>query len=365
MILTRFDLFQYRLPLVAALKLKGALLVERKGLLVRLANPTGAVGWGEVSPLPGFSRESLEEARQQLLELRESLLGWAITPDWVEREGAFVHHVDAHKLVPSVRFGLELAVWNLFAAARGRMLSHLVAQQPRTTVSLNGLLLGASDEILVKARRLREAGFRAVKLKVGRRAVEEEVELVRALSWVLEPDVRLRIDANRAWSLDEAGAFVRGVTGMAIEYIEEPLADPKLLPDLVAQYEVPIALDETLLDVTVEGLVRHKYARAVILKPTLLGGLVPTLRMADRAMALGMTPVLSASFETGIGLQGLVALAAGLGPHDIPVGLDTYRWLADDVFNPRLELSQGQIDVPVMLNTRRTVDEQFLQAIEC
>ena len=64
MLLTRFDLFQYRLPLVAALKLKGALLLERKGLLVRLANPTGAVGWGEVSPLPGFSRESLEEARQ-------------------------------------------------------------------------------------------------------------------------------------------------------------------------------------------------------------------------------------------------------------------------------------------------------------
>ena len=93
MLLTRFDLFQYCLPLVAALKLKGALLLERKGLLVRLANPTGAVGWGEVSPLPGFSRESLEEARQQLLELRESLHGWAITPDWVEREGAFVHHV--------------------------------------------------------------------------------------------------------------------------------------------------------------------------------------------------------------------------------------------------------------------------------
>ena len=364
MLLARFDLFQYRLPLVVALKLKGALLLEREGLLVRLASPTGAIGWGEVSPLPGFSRERLEEARQQLLELRESLEGWVMTPDWVEREGAFVHHVDALNLAPSVRFGLELAVWNLFAAVRGQTLLDLLTRQPRATVSLNGLLLGGPEEVLEKARRLREAGFRAVKLKVGRRAVEEEVDLVRALSRVLGPDVRLRVDANRAWSLDEATAFVRGVTGVAIEYIEEPLADPSLLPDLVAQYEVPVALDESLMDVTVEGLGRHTYARAVILKPTLLGGLVPTLRMAERAMALGMTPVLSASFETGIGLQGLVALAAGLGPHDIPVGLDTYRWLADDVIEPRLELSQGQIDVPAMLNTRRVVNEQFLRPIE-
>ena len=363
MLLTRFDLYHYRLPLVAALKLKGALLLEREGFLVRLASLTGAMGWGEVSPLPGFSRERLEEAREQLLGLRDALKGWAMTPDWVEREGAFVHHVDALKLAPSVRFGLELAVRNLFAAGRGETLAHLVARQPRATVSLNGLLLGGPEEVLEKARRLRADGFRAVKVKVGRRDVEEEVELVRALSRVLGPSVRLRVDANRAWSLDEAAAFVRGVTGVGVEYIEEPLADPRLLPELVAQYEAPVALDESLVGMPVEGLGQHKYARAVILKPTLLGGFIPTLRMADRAMALGMTPVLSASFETGLGLRGLVALAAGLGPHDVPVGLDTYRWLADDVIDPRLNLGSGQIDVSAMLNTQRVVAEQFLKEV--
>ena len=243
-------------------------------------------------------------------------------------------------------------------------MAHLVTGKPRATVSLNGLLLGEPDEVLESARRLRERGFRAVKLKVGRRAVEEEVDLVRALRRELGPKVRLRVDANRAWGLDEAAAFVRGVTGVAIEYIEEPLTDPHLLPDLVARYEASVALDESLKDLTVEELGRHKYARAVILKPTLLGGLVPTLRMADRAMALGMTPVLSASFETGIGLQGIAAFAAGLGSHDVPIGLDTYRWLADDVIDPRLELGRGQVDVPAMLKTRRRINEQVLRPIE-
>lgn len=364
MLLTRFDLFAYCLPMTEALTLKGALLLEREGVLVRLTSLSGAVGWGEVSPLPGFSREGLAEARRQLLALRDSLQGWAITPDWVEPNGAFVRHVEALNLAPSVRFGLELAVWNLFAATQGRALSHLIAPQPRATVSLNGLLMGDAEEMLDRAHRLREAGFRAVKLKVGRRAMGEEIDLVRALSRVLGPGVRLRLDANRAWRLDQAAAFVRGITGVAIEYVEEPLADPGLLPELVAHYETPVALDETLVDVTVGELGRHRYARAVILKPTLLGGLVPTLRMADRARALGMTPVLSASFETGIGLQGLVALAAGLGPDDVPAGLDTYRWLADDVIDPCLDFNQGQLDVAAMLTARRSIRKEFLKEVE-
>ena len=363
MLLTGFDLYHYRLPLVAALKLKGALLLEREGVLVRLASVTGAVGWGEVSPLPGFSRERLEEAREQLRGLQKTLRGWAITPDWVEREGSFIHHLDSLNLAPSVRFGLELAIWNLFAAGRGQTVAHLIARQPRASVSFNGLLLGGPEEVPEKAVALREAGFRVVKLKVGRRAVEEEIELVKTLSSVLGPEVRLRLDANRAWSLYEAAVFVQGIAGVAIEYIEEPLADPQSLPDLVAQYDAPVALDESLMDVRAEGLGRHKYARAVILKPTLLGGLVPTLRMADRATALGMTPVVSAAFETGIGLQGLVALAAGLGSHDVAAGLDTYRWLADDVIDPRLDFGQGEVDVLAMLKTRRRVEERLLKAM--
>ncbi len=363
MILTGFDLFQYRVPLVVTLKLGGTVLFERKGLLVRLASSTGAVGWGDIAPLPGFSRESLPEARQQIMAQREALRGWFITSDWLELEGAFVHHLDAQGLAPSVRFGLELALWNLHAAAQRQTLAQLLAPQPRAEISLNGLLMGSPVEILEKARRMREAGYRAVKLKVGRETVEEEIERVRAVCRALGPDVRLRLDANRAWSFDEASAFVRGITGVAIDYIEEPLKDPKRLPDLVEQYEVPVALDETLTEVSVEALGLHQYARAVILKPTLLGGLVPTLRMARRALALAMTPVLSATFETGIGLQGLIALAAAVNQHDIPAGLDTYRWLADDVITPRLDLAQGRIDVAALLSTPRAINDSLLRAI--
>ncbi len=363
MILTGFDIFQYRVPLVATLKLGGALLFEREGLLVRLKSSTGAVGWGDIAPLPGFSEETLAEAREQITAQREALRGWFITADWIEPEGTFMHHLDAQALAPSVRFGLELALWNLHAAARRTSVAHLLARQPRTAVSLNGLLMGSAEDIREHAWQMREAGYQAVKLKVGREALEKDIERVRAVSRVLGPGVGLRLDANRAWSPDEAAAFVRGIAGVTIEYLEEPLQDPRRLPEFAEAYQVPIALDETLVGISAEALGAHAYARAIILKPTLLGGLIPTRRLAQRATALGMTPVFSASFETGVGLQGLVALAAALSPDDIPAGLDTYRWLADDVINPRLDLGHGRLDVATVLGASRTVNEALLKEV--
>ena len=363
MILTGFDIYQYRVPLVATLKLGGTLLFEREGLLVRLSSSAGAVGWGDIAPLPGFSRETLPEAREQIIAQREALRGWFITADWIEPEGTFVHHLDAQGLAPSVRFGLELALWNLHAAARRTSVAHLLASQPRTTVSLNGLLMGAAEDTRENAWQMREAGYQAVKLKVGRGALEKDVERVRTVSRVLGPSIGLRLDANRAWSLDEAAAFVRAIANVTIEYIEEPLQDPKRLPEFVDAYQVPVALDETLIGIPAESLGAHAYARAVILKPTLLGGLIPTRRLAQRAATLGMMPVFSASFETGVGLQGLVALAAALSPDDIPAGLDTYRWLADDVMTPHLDLGHGRLDVATVLGASRSINKGLLKEV--
>lgn len=363
MVLTGFDLYHYRLPLSAALTFGNNVLQEREGFLIRLESDTGRVGWGEASPVPGYSRESIDEARQQLGDLRASLRGWTITADWIAWEGAFMHYLDGIGLVASVRFGLELALWNLYAAVQGKALVDLIAPQPRAAVSLNGLLMGSTKEILEGARAMRFSHFPAVKLKVGRRSVEEDVELVKGVRHILGPGVGLRLDANRAWSLSEAIDLVKGISGVRVEYIEEPLVDPRLLSHLAEQYNVAIALDETLADLPLAALSRHAYARAVILKPTLLGGLVATLRMAQRATALGMKSVLSAAYETGVGTLGLIALAAGLGPDDVPAGLDTYRWLAEDVITPRLSFQQGRVDVATALGAKRAIQARLLKKV--
>src|SRR5215210_975057 len=354
--LARYDLYSYRLPFSRPLTLGSVTLRHREGLLLRFSGDDGSQGWGESAPLPGLSREGPEQAASQLRRLAGSITGCEVTADWVDPHGEFVRKLGC--AAPSVRFGLELAVWNLWAAYSGRALPQLVAPSLRAEVPVNGLLSGTPVEVWEEARRMRDAGYRSVKLKVGSRTVAENVGLVRALGAELGDGISLRLDANRAWIYEEAAEFVRGTP--CFEYVEEPLADPARLPDLARDFGVPVALDESLVGMDPEELDMHRYARAFVLKPTLLGGISQTLRVAQRARGLGVTPVVSAAYESGVGIAALVALAAGIGDRPVPVGLDTYRMVEGDVLATPLGLPASSVDVREAADAARTVDVRRL-----
>ena len=360
---TGFALYRYELPLTEPLTLKGTVLRHREGLLLELTEEGGAVGWGEASPLPGFSREGLDEVAEHLRDLTTLVMGNEVTADALEPGGSFAGELDRLAPAPSARFGFELALWNLYAVSRGRSLPELVTPRPRATVPVNALVSGPPEKALEEVRTLRAAGYETVKLKVGERALEEDVELVRALYEVLAGDVSVRLDANRAWSFEEAATFVRSTANLRFEYIEEPLADPSLLSSLARNHGVPVALDESLVGMPPGALEDHGYARAVVLKPTLLGGISPTLSLANRAKELGIMPVISSAYETGVGTLALVALAAGVGNEEVPAGLDTYRWLAEDVLDPRPYLPSARIDVRAMMSARREIDRRRLAPV--
>lgn len=359
--LAGFRIYCYELPLAEPLQLKGTTLRHREGLLVELASDGGVAGWGEASPLPGFGREDLGEVTAQLRGLAGVMTDRAVTVDVLDPHGPLARELDAMGLAPSVRFGFELALWNLCAAASGKALPELVSPRPRAMVPINALIF-SPDHALQEAQLARAAGYEAVKLKVGARSVEEDIELVRAVRGALGDAVALRLDANRAWSLDEAGRFARGTADLDLEYVEEPLADPARLPSFVRDHGLPVALDESLVDMEPEELENHGYARAVVLKPTLLGGMTQTLRFARVASRFDTRPVLSSAYETGVGTSALVALAAGVG-EEVPAGLDAYRLLAEDVLRPRLELPAPRVDVRALFGERRGIERRLLRPV--
>jgi O-succinylbenzoate synthase len=231
----------------------------------------------------------------------------------------------------------------LVAKERGMALPSVLGGG-RSTVRLNALLsLADAARRPSEAADLQNAGYRALKVKVGSAAVEDDIASVRAIRKVLDADVALRLDANRQWTWEQAVAFAEGLPSEALAYVEEPLADPGKLVDLRAQTGLPVALDETTREVSPSILQDLPEISAVVLKPTLLGGIRRTLDWFDAARATRTTPVLSASYESGVGLRMLVALAAA-GP-DTPVGLSTYDRLRSDVYEPRLPLTGPTVDV--------------------
>ena len=323
----------------------------------------GVTGLGEASPLPGFSGENLEDSAGQLISLCSRLPGREIPKSQIEPNGAPEWEIEDTELTPSARFGIELALYNLHAANEGKSLPKMLYAAPMASVPVNGLLSGTLEEVLAGGRKMRGAGYGSVKLKVGGRGVEEAVEVVRSLREVLGEDVGLRLDANRAWSFAEAASFVRAVEATGYEYLEEPLADPSGLESLVRDHGAFVALDESLVGVEPEDLRRHGYVRAVVVKPTLVGGISQTLRLADEANRLGITPVVSSAYESGVGTGALVALAAATGGGKIPAGLDTYRRLGADVLHPPLDLTSPGISLDKTFNTGRELCQGYLSVL--
>ncbi|MDT0630669.1 o-succinylbenzoate synthase [Rubrivirga litoralis] len=339
-----FDLHPYRLPLTDAVVWNGERRETREGVLLRLHDERGRAGWGDAAPLPGFSRETVAEAEAALRALLPALDGRDLDArDVLRPDGPFHTALDAAGLPSSARFALDLALADLAAQDLGRTLPQALHPDPPVVLPLNGLLMGDREAVVAHAGRLAAEGWAAAKLKVGRQAIEDDAETVRAVSGALGGAV-LRLDANRAWTADQARAFARAVEGVPLDYVEEPTPDAGDHPALWLDTGLPVALDETLQEPGGAAHVRG-WAAAAVLKPTLVGGLAAALRLAAAARAVGVRAVLSASFESGVGLRGVAALAAATGAE--PAGLDTYRWLAEDVVPP-LPLDRPRVDLPAL-----------------
>lgn len=340
------EVVPYRLRLTEAVTWGGARRTVREGVLLRLEDAEGRLGWGDAAPLSGFSRETVEEASEGLVFALDVLAERDLDPAVVlDAHGPFHAALDAVHLPPSARFALDLALADLAAQHLDRTLPQALHPDPAVGLPLGALLMGETGRgVLDEAVERVLEGYRTLKLKVGRGDPDAEAALVQALRQRVGDRVEIRLDANRAWAPSQARAFAEAVASARPAYVEEPLADPAGLPELWLDTGLPLALDETLAEPGGADALRG-WAAAAVLKPTLVGGLAATLRLAARARSMGVRPVLSAAFESGVGLRGVAALGAATGGE--AAGLDPYRWLAEDVVGP-LPFLQPSVDVPAL-----------------
>ena len=190
-------------------------------------------------------------------------------------------------------------------------------------------------------------GCRTAKVKVaepGQSLADEQARL-EAVRDALGPDGRIRIDANGAWSVDEAVSRIAVLDRAAggLEYVEQPVADVEDLARVRRRVDVPVAADESIRRAEDPYRVRDLEAADVaVLKVQPLGGVRACLRIAED---IGLPVVVSSALETSVGIAAGVALAAALPELPYACGLATVQLLTDDVATAPLLPVDGALPV--------------------
>jgi O-succinylbenzoate synthase len=179
-------------------------------------------------------------------------------------------------------------------------------------------------------------GCTTAKVKVAERgqSLDDDLARVAAVRDVMGPAARVRVDANGAWSVDDALAALRRLTAHDLEYAEQPCATVEELRDLRMALarngiDVPIAADESIRKAEDPLRVRDlEAADIVVVKVAPLGGVRSALAVVE---ACGLPAVVSSALDTSVGIAAGVALAAALPSLEHACGLGTVALLAGDV----------------------------------
>jgi len=199
-----------------------------------------------------------------------------------------------------------------------------------------------------QAHRIASAGgCRTAKVKVaepGQSLADDEarVEAVRA---ALGPGAAIRVDANGAWSVEDAVAAIRVLDRAAggLEYVEQPVATVEDLALVRRRVDVPIAADESIRRAEDPYRVRDLEAADIaVLKVQPLGGVRACLRIAEE---IGLPVVVSSALETSVGIAAGLALAGALPELPYACGLATVQLLTADVVAEPLVPVDGSLPV--------------------
>ena len=284
-------------------------------------------GIGECGLFRGLSSDDVPHFEEQLIKVCAAL-----------EKG-----VDATLLYadfPAIRMGVEMALTSFAANAPFRLYDTPFSngEQP---ISINGLVwMGSIDFMRQQIFDKIEEGYNCIKLKIGALDFERECQLLAEIRERYSPvEVTLRVDANGAFSSEEALQKLERLSPFGLHSIEQPIAAGqfKAMKKLCAKTPIPIALDEELigvLDLTDKAALLDKIEpQYIILKPSLLGGFMAAEEWIALAEARDVGWWVTSALESNIGLNAIAQWTATLNT-SMPQGLGTGGLFTNNMDSP-------------------------------
>ena len=294
---------------------------RREGLLLTLVDDEGHTGQGEASPLAGHSAETLAAVTRCLVDVIPRL-GEA-TDDVAETLRRFPT-LDA---LPSARCAVEVALLDLWGQRRGASVAAVMGCDAEA-VACNAQpgALGDQD-IEARCAEAVARGFEVLKLKAGGGDFTHERKVLARLRERFA-GVTWRLDANGAWTLDDARRRLDALADMGVAYVEQPCAGAEVFA--LGERAVPWAADEALIDAGhrarfLADADARRGCAAVVLKPMALGWMAAR-EAALAAGALGLGVVVTHLLDGPVALAAACELARSL-PGVWACGLDRHPGL--------------------------------------
>jgi len=293
----RLDYRAYRRKFVRPMVTGSGNWPVREGVIVRLTDAHGRMGFGEAAPIPSFTGET---AARNLAWLRRA--PDEVTPAELRR----------------VPVRLACLRWALYCAHT--MLTGKLQHSSKIKKLPVAALLPAGRAAVAALDLRAGEGYRVFKWKIGLASPPEEFSLLEQMLAVLPAHGRLRLDANGALSRLEWSAWCDGLNSLgsaarAIEFFEQPLPPAtgpqgwRELARLAAVAPVPVALDEGVAGwQALRRACTAKWPGPLVVKPSLLGHPDDFLRWRAQTR---MDLVYSSAFETSVGVHAALWLAAG------------------------------------------------------
>ncbi len=331
----RVELHHVDMPLAHPFETSFGRELTRACILVTV-HAGGLTGWGECTAHSGpwFSSETIETAWHVLRDF--------LIPAVLDLEvGAPSDVIARFKRVrghPMARAGLENAVWDLLAQARGTSLAvTLGGQRDRVAVGVSVGIEPTLGELQDRVADHIDQGYDRIKLKIKPGWDVAVVGAVRK-HW---PDLRLQVDANSAYTLDDASIF-RELDQFDLLLIEQPLHYDDIVDhaQLQKQLRTPICLDESIQSPEhARWALDIEACRVVNIKVGRVGGLTAARQIHDQCAERGIPVWCGGMLETNIGRAANVALATLPNftlPGDISASARYYR---QDIAEPNFVLN--------------------------
>lgn len=354
------EVIPYALPFKEPYVTARGVLTRREMVLLRIRTDEGREGLGEAVPLALRGGASLG---QVVRELEEVANGDALAEFFARGpipEIAEVSEIDPRlDLSPPSRTALLTALADLWLTAIAEAHGPDVEPAP---VSCNATLVaGEPPAVAEDALRWHESGYRTFKLKVGG---GDDLAQVRAVREALGPEALLRIDANAAWSLEDAERTLRELEPLDIELAEQPVATMEEAAQLVGTTSIPLAGDESIAS-------RADAERALSLgafgltgiKLSKVGGYVDGVQVAEV-----MPSYVSSALDGPVGIAAAAMLAENVrhfnwpGNRERAHGLATQRLFASTIAAVECELRGGMLHPPPGPGLGVVIDEDALRA---